>query len=237
MSTPQSRRRYSHEAGSRRGALCFLTMVVAVFAAPFIGSTPIRARHACSVDRCRSRRTSTRRSSSSRGCLARWRRRWSAARSLPRASCFRDCCAIRSRRPTRSASRPVRRSARWSPSRSGRLGGRRRRLASLPARFGGPRRVSLATAQHRGISTTVLLLAGVTLNAFFSALILFVQYLSDFAQTFRALRWLMGDLDIVGYAPFLAALPLIVAFAGFAVAGAAAQSAEPQRGSGGLARR
>ena len=76
---------------------------------------------------------------------------------------------------------------------------------------------ALATAQHRGISTTVLLLAGVTLNAFFSALILFVQYLSDFAQTFRALRWLMGDLDIAGYAPLLAALPLaLVAFAGFA---------------------
>ena len=56
-------------------------------------------------------------------------------------------------------------------------------------------------AQHRGLSTTVLLLAGVTLNAFFSALILFVQYLSDFAQTFRALRWLMGDLDVASYAP------------------------------------
>ena len=42
---------------------------------------------------------------------------------------------------------------------------------------------ALATARHRGLSTTVLLLAGVTLNAFFSALILFVQYLSDFAQT------------------------------------------------------
>ena len=76
---------------------------------------------------------------------------------------------------------------------------------------------ALATARHRGLSTTVLLLAGVTLNAFFSALILFVQYLSDFAQTFRALRWLMGDLDVAGYAPMLAALPLVlVAFAAFA---------------------
>jgi iron complex transport system permease protein len=74
----------------------------------------------------------------------------------------------------------------------------------------------LATARHRGLSTTVLLLAGVTLNAFFSALILFVQYLSDFAQTFRALRWLMGNLDVVGYRPILSALPLVVgAFAAF----------------------
>ena len=74
----------------------------------------------------------------------------------------------------------------------------------------------LSTARHRGISTTVLLLAGVTLNAFFSALILFVQYLSDYAQTFRALRWLMGDLDVASYSPIVAALPLVaIAFAGF----------------------
>jgi len=75
----------------------------------------------------------------------------------------------------------------------------------------------LANARHRGISTTVLLLAGVTLNAFFSALILFVQYLSDFAETYRALRWLMGDLDVPSYEPILAALPFIaVSFVAFA---------------------
>ena len=43
----------------------------------------------------------------------------------------------------------------------------------------------LSTARRRGLSTTVLLLAGVTMTAFFSALILFVQYLTDFADTFR----------------------------------------------------
>jgi len=76
---------------------------------------------------------------------------------------------------------------------------------------------AMASARHRGLSTTVLLLAGVTLNSFFSALILFVQYLSDFAQTFRALRWLMGDLDVAGYGPILAALPLVaIAFVAFA---------------------
>ncbi len=69
---------------------------------------------------------------------------------------------------------------------------------------------ALASARHRGLSTTVLLLAGVTLNSFFSALILFVQYMSDFAETYRALRWLMGDLDVAGYAPLLTALPLIL---------------------------
>jgi iron complex transport system permease protein len=75
----------------------------------------------------------------------------------------------------------------------------------------------LATARHRGFSTTVLLLAGVTLNAFFSALIMFVQYLGDISQSFRALRWLMGDLDVASYQPILTALPLVlVAFVGFA---------------------
>jgi iron complex transport system permease protein len=76
---------------------------------------------------------------------------------------------------------------------------------------------ALASARHSGLSTTVLLLAGVTMNSFFSALILFVQYLSDFTETFRALRWLMGDLDVAGYEPIVAALPLIViALVGFA---------------------
>ncbi len=75
----------------------------------------------------------------------------------------------------------------------------------------------LAQARHRGSSTTVLLLAGVTLNAFFSALILFVQYLGNPGDLFRALRWLMGDLDVASYTPVVAALPfLVIAFAGFA---------------------
>jgi iron complex transport system permease protein len=76
----------------------------------------------------------------------------------------------------------------------------------------------LASSQKRGLSTNVLLLAGVTLNSFFSALILFVQYLSDFTESFRAVRWLMGDLDVGSYSPILAALPfIVVAFAIFAV--------------------
>ena len=76
----------------------------------------------------------------------------------------------------------------------------------------------LASSQKRGLSTNVLLLAGVTLNSFFSALILFVQYMSDFTQSFRTVRWLMGDLDVGNYTPILAALPfIVVAFAVFAV--------------------
>ena len=75
----------------------------------------------------------------------------------------------------------------------------------------------LATVRHRGLSTEVLLLAGVTLNAFFSALILFVQYFADPAETFRTVRWLMGDLDVSSYEPIVASLPfLATAFAVFA---------------------
>ena len=70
---------------------------------------------------------------------------------------------------------------------------------------------ALAQARHRGLSTTVLLLAGVTMNAFFSAVILFVQYFASFADTYRTLRWLMGDLDVSSYQPILAALPASIA--------------------------
>jgi iron complex transport system permease protein len=70
---------------------------------------------------------------------------------------------------------------------------------------------ALAQARHRGLSTTVLLLAGVTMNAFFSAIILFVQYFASFADTYRTLRWLMGDLDVSSYQPILAALPAAIA--------------------------
>ena len=68
------------------------------------------------------------------------------------------------------------------------------------------------------MSTSVLLLAGVTLNSFFSALIMFVQYIADFAQVYRAMRWVMGDLDVGSFQPIVAALPLmLIAFALFAM--------------------
>jgi iron complex transport system permease protein len=77
---------------------------------------------------------------------------------------------------------------------------------------------ALATARRRGLSTTVLLLGGVTMTSFFSALILFTQYMADFADTFRTVRWLMGALDVGSYTPVLAVLPLLfVAFGIFAV--------------------
>jgi iron complex transport system permease protein len=75
----------------------------------------------------------------------------------------------------------------------------------------------MAAARHRGFSTGVLLLAGVTLNSFLSALILLVQYFADMTRTLQTLRWLLGDLDVAGYRPLIVALPMLgVAFIVFA---------------------
>jgi iron complex transport system permease protein len=75
----------------------------------------------------------------------------------------------------------------------------------------------LATRINKALSTNVLLLAGVTLNTFFSALITFVQYLIDFADWYRTARWLLGNLDISSFGPLVAALPLVtVSFVLFA---------------------
>jgi iron complex transport system permease protein len=76
---------------------------------------------------------------------------------------------------------------------------------------------ALATARSRGMSSTVLLLGGVVLTSFLGAVVTFIQYLADFTQTFRTVRWLMGSLDVGSYAPIAAALvPLAVAAAGYA---------------------
>ena len=84
-------------------------------------------------------------------------------------------------------------------------------LASLGGAFvAGAIVYALATRPGRAMSTSILLLAGVTLNAFFSALILFVQYMADFTDAYRTLRWMMGDLDVGSFGPIVATLPLVV---------------------------
>jgi iron complex transport system permease protein len=75
----------------------------------------------------------------------------------------------------------------------------------------------LSAARRRGTSTMVLLLGGVTVTALLSAVIAFVQFLADFSETFRNVRWLMGSLDVASYTPILGALvPMALASAGFA---------------------
>ena len=62
----------------------------------------------------------------------------------------------------------------------------------------------------RGVSTATLLLAGVAVSFFFSSLILFLQYISDFTQSYRIVRWLMGELAVAGLKPVLDVLPFAV---------------------------
>lgn len=50
----------------------------------------------------------------------------------------------------------------------------------------------------KSLSTASLLLTGVTLNLFFSSFILFLQYMSDYTQSFQIIRWLMGGLEVIG---------------------------------------
>jgi iron complex transport system permease protein len=62
---------------------------------------------------------------------------------------------------------------------------------------------------RQGLPTATLLLGGVTLGFFFSSLILLLQYFADFAEAFRILRWLLGEVRVVGYAVFLVLVPLV----------------------------
>ena len=67
------------------------------------------------------------------------------------------------------------------------------------------------TRLKRGFSVATMLLAGVAVSFFFSSVILFVQYLSDFTQTFRMLRWVMGGLErVVGFPDVLTVFPFVV---------------------------
>lgn len=64
--------------------------------------------------------------------------------------------------------------------------------------------------KRTGGSTHTLLLAGVTMSFFFASLIMLMQYLADFTQTYRIIHWLMGGLDIVEYATVMRALPGVI---------------------------
>ena len=60
------------------------------------------------------------------------------------------------------------------------------------------------------ISIYGMILAGVTISFFFSALILILHYLADFTETQQMIRWTMGGLDIVEYGVLLRTLPLLL---------------------------
>ncbi len=66
------------------------------------------------------------------------------------------------------------------------------------------------TRTRHGFSTATMLLAGVAVNFFFSSLILFLQYLSDFTDSYRIMRWLMGGIETVGYGAVLRVAPFVL---------------------------
>lgn len=79
------------------------------------------------------------------------------------------------------------------------------------ASFGGALAVSLLilglSRSARALETHTLLLAGIAISLSTSAIILFIQYLSDFTRTFRIVRWMMGGLAVVGYGEVLWVVP------------------------------
>ncbi len=52
--------------------------------------------------------------------------------------------------------------------------------------------VWVLTKLRPDLSSTILLLAGVAMNFFFSSVILFVQYTASLGDSYRIIRWLMG---------------------------------------------
>ncbi|MEI6613889.1 MAG: iron ABC transporter permease [Chrysiogenales bacterium] len=77
--------------------------------------------------------------------------------------------------------------------------------------------VLLISRMVRNTSLYTFLMCGVALNFFYSAMIVFFQYLFDFSNTFSLLRWLMGGISVVGYHEiiFLSVLLLIFLLAIF----------------------
>ncbi len=64
--------------------------------------------------------------------------------------------------------------------------------------------------RREGTDTPTLLLAGIAVSFSCSAIILFIQYLSDSTQTFRMVRWMMGGLAVVGYGDVAWLAPWVV---------------------------
>ncbi|MEK6238037.1 MAG: iron ABC transporter permease, partial [Planctomycetales bacterium] len=67
-------------------------------------------------------------------------------------------------------------------------------------------------------SAATMLLAGVAVSFFLSAVIMFLQYLSDYSHSFQMVRWLMGGVETVGFdsvwnlTPFVVSGTLILVF-------------------------
>lgn len=68
-----------------------------------------------------------------------------------------------------------------------------------------------ALAYRKGrLPVGLLLLAGVSVNFLFGALVLLLQYMSDFEQNFALVRWMMGSLDVVNYDSVIWVAPVTI---------------------------
>jgi iron complex transport system permease protein len=70
--------------------------------------------------------------------------------------------------------------------------------------------VALLARATRGLSSNTLLLGGVTIGFFCSALMLFVQYFANEREAFAIMRWMMGSLETVGIEETASLLPLLL---------------------------
>lgn len=66
------------------------------------------------------------------------------------------------------------------------------------------------TRLKKGFSVSTILLAGVAVSFFFSSLVLFIQYVSDFSKSLHIMRWMMGGLESAGYHSVLDVAPLVL---------------------------
>jgi iron complex transport system permease protein len=61
-----------------------------------------------------------------------------------------------------------------------------------------------------GWSSVSILLAGITISFFCSSAIMFVQYTSTYRESFRMVRWLMGNIEFITQKEILVFLPFFI---------------------------
>jgi iron complex transport system permease protein len=65
---------------------------------------------------------------------------------------------------------------------------------------------------------STLLLSGVAFNFFFSSLVMILQYMGTYGDSFRLLRWTLGGIQVIGLGEALRAAPVFLLAAGVAFA-------------------
>jgi len=68
----------------------------------------------------------------------------------------------------------------------------------------------LARVRGRDMDSATMLLSGITVSFLCSAVILLIQFLSNAGDANRMIRWMMGGLDVVGWAPVVRSLPMAI---------------------------